>query len=224
MGPSSIPQLTPEEQYHVDIMKLIVQSLNGTPYVLKGGTSLLLGYGLDRFSEDLDFDSGKKLDLESKIRSSMPKDTHITNFRVAKNSEDNQRYIVTFSNGEFARRLKIETKFIDEIPEDEINIIDGMQISSISRIIDGKTNAFINRTAIRDLYDVDFLLRNYINEFSEIAKKRVVDAFENEMNILDEYREAYDADAIISNRIELTDLILSILSEIEKIKSVPPGP
>lgn len=141
MGQNSVPPLKPEEQYHADIMKLIVQSLRGTPYVLKGGTSLLLGYGLDRFSEDLDFDSDKKLDLESKIRASMPEGTKITEFRNPKNTDTNQRYIIIFSNGSFERRLKIETKFTNPCPEDEIRIFDGMQISSISRIIDGKTSA-----------------------------------------------------------------------------------
>jgi predicted nucleotidyltransferase component of viral defense system len=32
---------------------------------LKGGTSLNLAYGLDRFSEDLDYNSNKKLNIES---------------------------------------------------------------------------------------------------------------------------------------------------------------
>ncbi len=34
------------------------------PMVLKGGTALKLCYGLDRFSEDLDFDSAISLNLE----------------------------------------------------------------------------------------------------------------------------------------------------------------
>ena len=40
----------------IDIIKKILPKL-GENYVLKGGTALLLYYGLDRFSEDVDLDS-----------------------------------------------------------------------------------------------------------------------------------------------------------------------
>ncbi len=35
--------------------------------VLKGGTALLLCYGLDRFSEDLDFDAPKKFKIAGRV-------------------------------------------------------------------------------------------------------------------------------------------------------------
>jgi predicted nucleotidyltransferase component of viral defense system len=41
--------------------------------VLKGGTALLLCYDLDRHSEDLDFDSNKKMSLENRILNSVQK-------------------------------------------------------------------------------------------------------------------------------------------------------
>ncbi len=44
-------------------MRRIARSLQDTPLILKGGTALLLVHGLDRFSEDLDFDSNKPINL-----------------------------------------------------------------------------------------------------------------------------------------------------------------
>jgi predicted nucleotidyltransferase component of viral defense system len=59
--------LTATQAAHVRIMRVVVSALQDTPMVLKGGTALLLCYGLDRFSEDLDFDAPKKLNLESRL-------------------------------------------------------------------------------------------------------------------------------------------------------------
>lgn len=57
-----------KDETHERLMRAIVESVNDTPLVLKDGTALLLAYGLDRFSEDLDFDSPHKINLESHIR------------------------------------------------------------------------------------------------------------------------------------------------------------
>lgn len=48
-------------------MTCILKQLSDTHLVLKGGAALYLGYGLTRFSEDLDFDSSKRLNLLNKI-------------------------------------------------------------------------------------------------------------------------------------------------------------
>lgn len=55
------------DDVHVTLMKAIVRSVSSTPYVLKGGTALLLGYGLDRHSEDIDFASPKKLNILNRV-------------------------------------------------------------------------------------------------------------------------------------------------------------
>lgn len=60
--------LTPIEETHIVVMKAIAMAVADTPMVLKGGTALLLVYGLDRFSEDLDFDSNKAINLENRIQ------------------------------------------------------------------------------------------------------------------------------------------------------------
>ena len=39
-----------------------------TPYVLKGGTALALLYGLDRQSDDLDFDGAKAVSIKNQVR------------------------------------------------------------------------------------------------------------------------------------------------------------
>lgn len=56
--------LTEIQKQHKEIMAEICKVIydEDTPLCLKGGTSLLLAYGLDRFSEDLDFDITKNIE------------------------------------------------------------------------------------------------------------------------------------------------------------------
>ena len=51
-------KLTKQQGIHQKIMQAICEVIHdeNKPLVLKGGTALLLGYDLQRFSEDLDFD------------------------------------------------------------------------------------------------------------------------------------------------------------------------
>ena len=58
-----------QQAEHLEVMTEICHHFNRKrmPMVLKGGTALKLCYGLDRFSEDLDFDCAKSLNLESSI-------------------------------------------------------------------------------------------------------------------------------------------------------------
>lgn len=58
---------TPAQQTHVRMMREVLRAVHEMPLVLKGGTALLLCYGLARFSEDLDFDASKMLNLENRI-------------------------------------------------------------------------------------------------------------------------------------------------------------
>lgn len=68
-----VPSLSPERQQHVAVMRRIAQAVTantGDNFVLKGGTALLLGYGLPRFSFDLDVDGRRTAtDLSRSIES-----------------------------------------------------------------------------------------------------------------------------------------------------------
>ena len=58
---------TAAEREHIAIMTAVASDLASLPLALKGGTALLLCYGLDRFSEDIDLDGRKKLNLRSRL-------------------------------------------------------------------------------------------------------------------------------------------------------------
>jgi hypothetical protein len=55
--------LTPERKFRTHLMRNIAQQITrdtGKNFVLKGGTALMLAYGLPRFSTDLDYDGRKE--------------------------------------------------------------------------------------------------------------------------------------------------------------------
>jgi predicted nucleotidyltransferase component of viral defense system len=89
-------KLSKEENIHIDLMKQIVDSFYSLPIVLKGGTSLLLNYGLDRFSEDLDFDSNKKLNLISKLTNILDINTESYTYKILKDTDTVQRIRVNY--------------------------------------------------------------------------------------------------------------------------------
>lgn len=64
--------ITERDKHHEKLMVSILKNLTDTPLVLKGGTALYLGYGLNRFSEDLDFDSSKKTEFTQQNQSVRP--------------------------------------------------------------------------------------------------------------------------------------------------------
>ena len=99
-------------------MHLIATNLCDTPMVLKGGTALLLCYGLDRFSEDLDFDSSKKMRLESRIAKAVEGKFSIHEIKLLKDTGTVQRLRILYSDNvtKIKGSLKIETSFKDTVP------------------------------------------------------------------------------------------------------------
>ena len=135
-------ELTNIENDHQLFMSNIVKSLTNTPYVLKGGTALMFGYGLDRFSEDLDFDSTKKLNLDTKIKENLPFGFEIVDINKPKDTNTVQRYKVSYTTPNGKRRLKIETSYRNkEIDTNDYSLIDGMQIYNIDRKASDELNS-----------------------------------------------------------------------------------
>ena len=95
----------------IDIIKKILPKL-GENYVLKGGTALLLYYGLDRFSEDVDLDSiSGNMNILNKLKTigqnkwnmSIKKDTG-TVFRVMVD------YGATNNYGDYPLKIEISSR------------------------------------------------------------------------------------------------------------------
>ena len=154
-------------------MKNILAQVNWhtSNYILKGGTALLMCYGLTRFSEDLDFDAmGTKKGLTNIL------DKYGWNYRVAKDTDVAKRYIIHYG-GE--KPLKIEISYRSRVFNESLYYkhSNGIIVYTISELARLKVEAFLHRDRIRDLQDLVFICKNYWNLLEDTTKNSIIDAF-----------------------------------------------
>jgi len=215
-------ELTELEEIHKKFMRRIAESLTDTPYILKGGTSLLFGYGLDRFSEDLDFDAVKKLNLESKIRAAQTTDMEIIEIKIPKDTKTVQRYKVVYKTEFGERSLKIETSFRNkEIDTKLYSKQEGINMYNIDVLLTNKIRAAYSgdtpRTAARDLFDIHFILENYSQNVTAEHITALKAFAQDEEELFERYFQAYEDDDLVNNKIDLEELVSGVIDKIEEI-------
>lgn len=214
-------EYTEEQQKdHELVMQTICESFlkKKLPMVLKGGTALKLCYDLDRFSEDLDFDSAKPLKLESSIEEVF---SHLgkgqSKFRkpeisLTKETKTVRRYRVTYADNV---NLKIETSLRGTPDDQDITEINGILTYKISVLIKQKLSALHGRTTARDLHDVIYLYETYNDDFGDEEKASIQDLYDTQSTILDRFNPAYDEDTILST----SDLLGDLMKLIDLVES-----
>ncbi|TQV75957.1 nucleotidyl transferase AbiEii/AbiGii toxin family protein [Exilibacterium tricleocarpae] len=204
--------LTDEQQdEHVEIMAAICHTFKqkNLPMVLKGGTALKLCYGLDRFSENLDYDCAIALDLEKTLNAVFAqlgkRKPHLRNPEISKKKDTTtvRRYRIVYAGDV---NLKLETSLRGTPNDDDLIERNGILTYKISRLIKQKLSALKGRTAARDLHDVVYLYEHYLGDFDNDELEDINDLYENQSDILDEYNTAYSEDTILSTSDLLSDL------------------
>ena len=216
----SFDDLTPRQLQHLAFMRSIVQGVADTPMTLKGGTGLLLGHGLNRFSEDLDFDSTVSINLEARLQKAAEvAGVDIDSIRIKKDTGTVKRYTVAFSGPHGPGVLKIETSLRSAaIHSKSVISQDGMHIYDVGTLIDHKLTAAEGRSKVRDLYDLEFLARTHRERFNSERAQRLSALARNPDNLVGRYAADHQADALLSGR-SLEDMALSLslmASEIAK--------
>lgn len=206
--------LSESEELHRQFMLDILKNVSETPLVLKGGTALMLGYGLDRFSEDLDFDSSQKLNLESKITHSARRGIALIALKTLKNTDIVTRYRARYNTKVGERSLKIEISYRNEISEDDIEVKSSIRVYRIAKILDLKLLAAHDgdnpRTAMRDLYDIEFIARRYADQITPDLAARMKAFATDPDELASRYKQAYLEDALVQDRILLEELVLNL--------------
>jgi predicted nucleotidyltransferase component of viral defense system len=206
-------EYTEEQQKdHELVMQTICESFlkKKLPMVLKGGTALKLCYGLDRFSEDLDFDSAKPLNLESSIQdvfSQLGKgQAKFRNPKISltKKTDTVRRYRVTYADN---INLKIETSMRGTPDDKDLTRINGILTYKIPSLIKQKLSALQGRTTARDLHDVIYLYETYFDDFKDEEIASIQDLYDTQSTILDRFNPAYDEDTMLSTSDLLSDLM-----------------
>ncbi|MEQ8690680.1 MAG: nucleotidyl transferase AbiEii/AbiGii toxin family protein [Pseudomonadales bacterium] len=200
-----------QQDEHTAVMTAICRGFNqkNLPMVLKGGTALKLCYGLNRFSEDLDFDCAKSLNLETPLKEIFAHEgktkAHLRNPDISLKKDTNtvKRYRVVYGDN---INLKIETSLRGTPDDDDIVEINGILTYKMPKLIQQKLRALQGRTAARDLHDVVYLYEHYLDQFGDDELAEITALYNNQSSILDEYNAAYDEDAILSVSDLLEDL------------------
>ena len=204
--------LTDEQQAeHLEVMTEICHSFNRKrlPMVLKGGTALKLCYGLDRFSEDLDFDCAKSLNLDSSIQAVFAQlgktRQHLRNpdVSVTKDTQTVKRYRIIYADD---INLKLETSLRGTPNDDDLIQLNGILTYKIEKLIQQKLRALNGRTAARDLHDVIYLYEHFLDRFGKDELGEIEALYSNQSSVIDEYNSAYGEDAILSTTDLLEDL------------------
>lgn len=190
-------QLSPERQLHIDIMERVARNFSDTPFVLKGGTALLLAYKLDRFSTDLDFDSGKRLGVISRIKTAFPSEVKVLEIREKKDSSVAQRYDVDYHSKFGKDTLKIETSYRTPPQESDVQVVNGIRVYKLSKLIDQKLQTVQSRTKSRDLYDVAFLGTRHADQFSFKQADDFTKLVKEFRNLSEAFKDAFIDDGIM---------------------------
>lgn len=220
--------LTNEEKDHIALMQMITQRIQEQkPYVLKGGTALMLAYGLDRFSEDLDFDvysefkGSHKANLSSTLKNIKGENFSVNNVTVRKDTDTVNRYRVNYQNSlNNEASLKIEISYRTPINRDEAIYKNGIYVLPIEKIAEFKINSVLDinndsRTKARDLYDTNFIIKHYPNSISDEQIKNLTNI--NVDNLETRYKDSFKEDRILSKNKDLSIVILELSELSEKI-------
>ncbi|HIH22274.1 TPA: nucleotidyl transferase AbiEii/AbiGii toxin family protein [Candidatus Micrarchaeota archaeon] len=196
-----------QEQHYMQTITLFgIYSYIANELVFKGGTALFFFYGLDRFSEDLDFTLTNEFEEEKLLESI--KDTFGLlaiemelkevksiagkNYKIkAKGPAYTNEASISIVNVEISDRkdVVLNPEIKQHVPVYEDIKPFFVPIMSAGEILAEKVRAIMNRNKARDVYDLAFLLRKgakfdieLINKKTEYYKENfVLDVFEEEL-------------------------------------------
>ena len=223
--------LTAEERLHCEVMQACLNAIQkDKPLILKGGTALMLGYGLERFSEDLDFDiadtyTGKgTIKLDSILKNALPYGVKLQELIVKKDTATVSRYILRYQNDDISNRLKIEVSYRTPVKSVDIVHKNGNMFLSVSKIADFKMATILDnssdaRTRARDLFDTAFIVQNYANEVNPALFNQLKQVDMNKL--LSRYEQSFIEDKIMQRHgISADEVVLSLVDNLNKIQIV----
>jgi predicted nucleotidyltransferase component of viral defense system len=216
-------RLNSSQTQHIFVMRAVAERLQDTPYILKGGTALILTRSLDRYSTDLDFDSEQKINLTGRIETALKniREIELRSLKLVKDTDTVQRYKIHYVDqltGEDTL-LKIETSFRQSPPPQSIETIAGIKTYKIEYLFDQKLNAAQNRTVSRDLYDLAFLVEQFGTQLRDEQIEAVQQFVANPDQLVEQYRLTFQLDEALSNLTTVEDIVLSLHFGVENLQS-----
>lgn len=166
--------LIEQERFEMEVLEYLNSGRFLRSLVFCGGTMLRLCHGLNRFSVDLDFwiiGRDKETELFEKLHKHLSGSYYI---RDAANKF--HTLLFEIRSPLYPRSLKIEVrkanrrlqteKAIAYSPHSTRQVL--VQAATLSEIMAMKTAAFLDRGEIRDVYDMEFLVKRGVSPVSDI--------------------------------------------------------
>ena len=175
--------LEQHEIFEMEVLERLKSSRILEQLIFGGGTMLRLCHELPRYSVDLDFWKSKDMDDEQlliKIQSYLKKYYEITDAQLKRFT-----VLVEMRSSRYPRRLKIEIRrerrdweVEDRIafsPYSPIQVL--VRAHTLQQTLRNKIEALIDRGAIRDAFDLEFIIRKGISlpRLSSEQKQRLLD-------------------------------------------------
>jgi predicted nucleotidyltransferase component of viral defense system len=173
--------LIKQEQFELEVLDRLNSGKFLNRLVLGGGTMLRLCFGLSRFSVDLDFWLVKKTDTKKLFKELK---RYLAQFYTLRDSAS-KFYTILFElkSRDYPRSLKIEIrKEKKKIKLEQAiaysrysNMQVFLKVVSLKEMLRAKIAAFLERKEIRDIFDIEFLLKKGVTlEAGPIILKKVI--------------------------------------------------
>lgn len=111
-------------------------------------------------------------------------------------------------------KLKLEISYRTPAPNEETNIVNGIKVASVERLIDNKLNAAFDgentRTKGRDLFDLHFLAKHYPDHFDEHSANRLKEFTQDSDSLFSQYEFNFKSDPLLGSKIDLETLVLDL--------------
>jgi predicted nucleotidyltransferase component of viral defense system len=174
--------LIKQEQFEMEVLERLKSGRFLDNLIFTGGTMLRLCYGLNRFSVDLDFWLYKKIDTEKYFNQLKELLSKFYSVRDAENKFHTMLFEV--KSKDYPRSLKIEIRKKNEKVKTEFAIAYSqysntqvmVRTLSLQEMMSSKIETFLSRREIRDVFDIEFLLKKGIElRASKEELKRLLD-------------------------------------------------
>ncbi|WP_411344759.1 nucleotidyl transferase AbiEii/AbiGii toxin family protein [Paenibacillus sp. WLX1005] len=215
------------ERIHVigKILAAINSSKDADNFALKGGTGLLFCHGLNRFSEDIDLDAIRPVNLIKLIENTLKNEGFTCSIRVAKNTETVTRYMINYGSvSDQPYPLKIEISYREKKMLSrgifKPIFIKGIRTYSMDHLLNTKFAAFSNREKARDFYDLSWMLDHHPQLFDARLATQLLQiiAYKDPDSLEELLKEEYINDHILT-KIDTTSLVINFIEKLEVIAS-----
>jgi len=168
-----------DKERHLLVLKQLLREVYSdnelsAQLVFKGGTALVLFYGLQRFSTDLDFDLRNTVEQIDLSRLSLLAERYLT---IRDSASKTNTYLLEGSYESGMQQIKIEVNRRVYPQSFTLHNYLGMSIPILAReyLLAHKLCAITSRRSVqnRDIYDADFMLKQNWQANPEIIQLRV---------------------------------------------------